>query len=151
VLSACAIRRVASPISGASRKSIQEGAVSNPNQETWPPGTEFLDAETGRQNWCTNATTARRDQNPRNERPEIPAETPYLASCRNRAVCEDWVVVCAVICKPVSMATSRLLGKLIGNFGSLIHLEARALANSPDHRTAYGRIAVSAETGIIAI
>src|SRR6266481_4251664 len=27
-----------------------------------------------------------------NEWPEIPAETPYLASYRKRAVCEDWMV-----------------------------------------------------------
>jgi hypothetical protein len=46
----------------------------------------------GPQNRHTNATTARRDQNPGNERPEIPAETPYLASCRNRTVCKDWMV-----------------------------------------------------------
>jgi hypothetical protein len=35
---------------------------------------------------------ARRDQNPRIEWPEIPAETPYLASYRERAVCKGWVV-----------------------------------------------------------
>ena len=31
-----------------------------------------------------------------------PAQTPYLASCRKSAVLEDWVVVCAVPCEPVS-------------------------------------------------
>jgi hypothetical protein len=30
-----------------------------------------------------------RDQNPRNEWPEMPVETPYLTSCRKRAVCGD--------------------------------------------------------------
>jgi hypothetical protein len=33
---------------------------------------------------------------------EIPAETPYLASYQNRAVCGDWMVVEAVLFKPVS-------------------------------------------------
>jgi hypothetical protein len=33
-----------------------------------------------------------RDRNPGIEEPEIPPETPYLASPRNRAVCEDWMV-----------------------------------------------------------
>ena len=47
-----------------------------------------------------------RDQSPGIEWPKIPAETPYLASYRKRAVCEDWMVVCAVICEPVSDPTS---------------------------------------------
>src|ERR1019366_343813 len=33
-----------------------------------------------------------RDQNPRSEWPEIPAETPYSESYRKHAVCEDWMV-----------------------------------------------------------
>jgi hypothetical protein len=33
-----------------------------------------------------------RDQNPGNEWPEIPAETHYLASYQERAVCGDWMV-----------------------------------------------------------
>src|SRR5260370_16076145 len=45
-----------------------------------------------------------RDQNPRSEWPEIPAETPYSESYRKRAVCEDWMVVCAVVYEPVSAA-----------------------------------------------
>src|SRR6476659_8552302 len=57
-----------------------------------PPGTEFLDAETGRQKSPQRRLNACRDQNPRNERPEIPAETPCLVSCRKPAVYEDWVV-----------------------------------------------------------
>jgi hypothetical protein len=36
--------------------------------------------------------TACRDQNPGIERPEIPAETPYLALCWKPAVCGDWMV-----------------------------------------------------------
>src|SRR5450631_2236337 len=42
--------------------------------QTRPPGTEFLDAETRRQNWSFKRANARRDQNPRIEWPEIPAE-----------------------------------------------------------------------------
>jgi hypothetical protein len=56
------------------------------------PGTEFLDAETGRQKSPLKCANARRDQNPGIEWPEIPAETPYLASYRKRAVCKDWMV-----------------------------------------------------------
>ena len=33
-----------------------------------------------------------RDQSPRSKWPEIPAETPYLALWRKRAVCKDWMV-----------------------------------------------------------
>ena len=61
-----------------------------------PPGTEFLDAETGRQKQSAKRANARRDQNPGSERSEIPAETPYLASYRKRAVCGDWMVADAV-------------------------------------------------------
>jgi hypothetical protein len=57
-----------------------------------PPGTEFLDAETGRQKWSFKRANARRDQNPRIEWPEIPAEPPHLASSQKRSVCKDWVV-----------------------------------------------------------
>ena len=57
-----------------------------------PPGTEFLDAETGRQKQSAKRANARRDQNPGSERSEIPAETPYLASYRKRAACGDWMV-----------------------------------------------------------
>ena len=60
--------------------------------EPQPPGTEFLDAETKRQKSAFKRANARRDQNPRIESPEIPAGTPYLASCRRPAVCKDWVV-----------------------------------------------------------
>jgi hypothetical protein len=66
------------------------------------PGTEFLDAETKRQKSLLKCANAYRDLNPGTEWPEIPAETPYLASYRKRAVCGDWMVVCAVICEPVS-------------------------------------------------
>ncbi len=78
----------------------------------WPPGTEFLDAETGRQKSPPKWVNAGRDQNPGCEWPEIPAERPYLASYRKRAVCGDWMVVCAVICEPVSL----LFGQYQGDF-----------------------------------
>ena len=35
---------------------------------------------------------AHRDQSPENRWPEIPAKTPYPASYRKLAVCEDWMV-----------------------------------------------------------
>ena len=35
---------------------------------------------------------ARRAQSPESKWPEIPAKTPYLASYRKLAVCEDWMV-----------------------------------------------------------
>ena len=47
-----------------------------------PPGTEFLDAETGRQNRPLKCANVGRDQSPGIEWPKIPAETPYLASWR---------------------------------------------------------------------
>jgi len=72
--------------------------------QTRPPGTEFLVAETGPQISPPKWVSAHRDKNPGNEWSEIPAETPYLALCRKRAVCKDWMVVCAVVCEPVSAA-----------------------------------------------
>jgi hypothetical protein len=53
-----------------------------------------------------------RDQNPGSEWPEIPAETPYLASYRKHTVCKDWMVVCAVRYEPVSL----LFGEYQGDF-----------------------------------
>jgi hypothetical protein len=82
-----------------------------PRAQTLPPGTEFLDAETGRQKSPLKRANAHRDQNSRSEWPEIPAEMPYLASYRKRSVCEDWMVETegtelptphAVIIEPVS-------------------------------------------------
>src|ERR1700730_12563291 len=61
-----------------------------------PRGTEFLDAETGRQKPPPKCANAHRDQNPGIESPEMPAETPYLTSCWKRAVCGDWMVADAV-------------------------------------------------------
>ncbi len=55
-------------------------------------GTDFLDTETGRQKSPLRRQIACGDRNPGNEWPEIPAETPYLASCWKRAVCGDWMV-----------------------------------------------------------
>jgi hypothetical protein len=50
------------------------------------------------------------------EWPEIRAETPYLASYRKRAVCGDWMVVCAVRYEPVSTSNSLLKALLQGIF-----------------------------------
>src|SRR5258707_7289088 len=44
-----------------------------------PPGTEFLDAETGHPKLSPRRVNAHRDQNLRNEWSEIPAETRYSA------------------------------------------------------------------------
>src|SRR5438128_2096138 len=56
------------------------------------PGTEFLDAETGRPKSSRKSVNACRDQRPGSEWPEIPAEAPDLASTRERVVCGDWMV-----------------------------------------------------------
>src|SRR5450631_2557742 len=55
-------------------------------------GTEFLDAETGRQKSSRKSANACRDQSPGSKWPEIPAEEPYLASTRERVACGDWMV-----------------------------------------------------------
>jgi hypothetical protein len=80
------------------------------------PGTEILDAETGRQKPPIKCANAHGDQDPGIEWPEIPVETPYPASYRKRPVCGDWMVVCAVKYEPVSTCNSLLSGKLTGNF-----------------------------------
>jgi hypothetical protein len=48
-----------------------------------PPGTEFLDAETGRPKSAQKCASAHGDQNPGSEWPEIPAETPYSSLQRS--------------------------------------------------------------------
>jgi hypothetical protein len=50
-----------------------------PRDRARPPGTDFSDAETGRQKSALKYVSARRDQSPASERPEIPTETPYSA------------------------------------------------------------------------
>src|SRR4029077_2236461 len=79
-------------------------------------GTEFLDAETGRQNRPLNCANVGRDQSPGIEWPKIPAETTYLASYRKRVVCKDWMVVCAVRYEPVSDPKFPAKGHFAGNF-----------------------------------
>jgi len=78
-----------------------------------------LDAETERQKSPLKSVHAHRDQSPENRWPEIPAKTPYPASYGKPAVCEDWMVVCAVRYEPVSGGNSLLTGKLTGNFAIL--------------------------------
>jgi len=75
------------------------------------PGTEFLDAETGHQKSSRKSVNACRDQSPGSKWPEIPAESPYLASTREMVVCEDWMVVEAVLCEPVSIKFPAKQGK----------------------------------------
>ena len=89
---------------GGQKVGITGAVRSNFVLQARLPGTEFLDAETGHQKPPLKCVNARRDKNPRNEWSEIPAETRYLASCRKRAVCGDWMVVCAVRYEPVSAA-----------------------------------------------
>jgi len=81
-----------------------------------PPGTEFLDAETGRQKSPPKWVSAHRDKITGNKGSEIPAETRYLASGRKRSVCEDWMVVCAVRYEPVSDCNSLIMAVLQGIF-----------------------------------
>src|SRR5260370_41657234 len=76
--------------------------MRNSRAQARPPGTEFLDAETGCQKSPVRRANARRDKNLSNEWPEIPAERPYLVPYRKSAVCGDWMVVFAVRYEPVS-------------------------------------------------
>jgi hypothetical protein len=101
------------------KRGITAASAAGFRARARPPGTEFLDAETGRQKSPPKWVSAHRDKNPGNEWSEIPAETPYLASSQNRAVCGDWMVVCAVRYEPVSTCNSLLTGKLTGNFAFL--------------------------------
>ena len=80
------------------------------------PGTEFFYAETGRQKSSPKRVNAFRDKNPRNEWPEMPAETPYSVPDRKPAVCGDWVVVFAVKYEPVSTRKSQITADLQGLF-----------------------------------
>src|ERR1700730_9359086 len=84
------------------KRGITAASAAGFRARTRPPGTEFLDAETRRQISPPKWVSAHRDKNPGNEWSEIPAETPYLALRRKRAVCKDWMVVCAVRYEPVS-------------------------------------------------
>ena len=98
------------------KRGITAASAAGFRARTRPPGTEFLDAETGHQKSLVKCANGRRDQNPGSDWPKIPAETPYSASDRKPAVCGDWMVVCAVRYEPVSGGNSLLTGKLTGNF-----------------------------------
>jgi hypothetical protein len=74
------------------KRGIAAASAAGFCARTRPPGTEFLDAETGPQISPPKWVSAHRDKNPGNEWSEIPAETPYLALCRKHAVCKDWMV-----------------------------------------------------------
>jgi len=94
------------------------------------PGTEFLDAETKRQKSPLKCANAYRDQNPGSEWPENPVETPYLVSYRKRAVCKDWMVVCAVRYEPVSL----LFAKKQGDFRRKQREDCRKYEIGPETR-----------------
>jgi hypothetical protein len=65
---------------------------SQKSRPTGPPGTEFSDAETGRQKSLLKRAAVRRDKSAGIEWPKVPAETPYLAPWRKHAVWKGWVV-----------------------------------------------------------
>src|SRR5258705_9827395 len=98
------------------KRGIAAASAAGFCARTRPSGTEFLDAETGPQISPPKWVSAHRDKNPGNEWSEIPAETPYLALCRKRAVCKDWMVVWAVICERVSACNSLIRAVLQGIF-----------------------------------
>src|SRR5258706_12692779 len=95
---------VQDPNCSGSKVGIAGAVRSNFALKARLPGTEFWDAETGRQKSSGKSVNPCRDQSPGSKRPEIPAEAPYLASTREAVVCGDWMVVCAVVCEPVSAA-----------------------------------------------
>jgi hypothetical protein len=86
---------------GATR-GIMAASAAGFRARARPPGTDFLDAETGRQKSPPKWVSAHRDTNPGNQWSENPVETASLASCWKRTVCKDWMVVCAVRYEPVS-------------------------------------------------
>jgi hypothetical protein len=104
------------PNYGGPKGGIAGASAVGLRAQARPPGTEFLDAETGRQKSSLRLSNAHRDKNLRIERPEIPAETPYLASYQKGAVCEDWMVVFAVKYEPVSTRKSQITADLQGLF-----------------------------------
>src|SRR5882762_8194659 len=106
-----AVRRTR-PQSRITAAAVQDPNYSGPkvgrsNFAPWLLGTEFLDAETGRQKSSRKRANACRDQSPGSKWPEIPAEAPYLASTGERVVCGDWMVVCAVRYEPVSLLLAK--------------------------------------------
>jgi hypothetical protein len=52
------------------------------------------------------------------------AKADFSLADLDARVSEDWVVVCAVRCEPVSIGNSLLTGKLTGNFAILRVLKA---------------------------
>jgi hypothetical protein len=74
-------------------------AATKPNlsrAEPCPPGTEFLDAETGPPKSAPETTDVPRDQKGPEPITEIPAQTAYLSLMGKYAVRQDWVVADAV-------------------------------------------------------
>jgi hypothetical protein len=60
-------------------------------------------------------------------RPSVRPVAGYLAPIRKRAVCEDWMVVCAVICEPVSL----LFGQKQGDFRKKQRVDCRKCELAP--------------------
>src|SRR5258708_19008357 len=85
-------RDLSAPESPRRKRGIAASSAVGFRARARPPGTEFLDAETGRQKSPPKWVSAHRDKITGNKGSEIPADTRYLASGRKRSVCEDWMV-----------------------------------------------------------
>jgi hypothetical protein len=81
-----------SPNCRGAKRGITAASAVGFRARTRPPGTEFLDAETGPQISPTKWVSAHRDKNPEMSGRKSPQKRASLASCRKRAVCEDWMV-----------------------------------------------------------
>jgi hypothetical protein len=73
----------------------------------------------GAKNWPLETADVHRDRKSGDDTGEIPAETASLESPTKCAVWEDWMVVCAVRCEPVSIPNSLLTAKITENFSNL--------------------------------
>src|SRR5258705_12114528 len=76
--------------------------------EPLPPGTEFLDAETGGPKSTRETVFVGTRPGTLKIGGKIPAETASFRSTTVSAVREDWMVVCAVTREPVSASQSLL-------------------------------------------
>jgi hypothetical protein len=81
--------------------------------KTLPWRTEFLD---GGQSGLKDRKRHRRSKERNDTRAKILTETAHPKSAQGFAVSQDWMVVSAVICEPVSTSNSLLTGKNTGNF-----------------------------------
>ncbi len=104
-------RRSKIPITAAQKPELR--VQCGPTSRSKPGCRErnFWMQRQGTKNRHEKAVNACRDQSPGSKWPEIPAESPYLASTREMVVCEDWMVVEAVLCEPVSIKFPAKQGK----------------------------------------